>query len=98
MLKIIGFIILLVLLAVGVSFSTLNASPVQIDYYFGKSDIPLALALIVALAVGTLLGLLGSTGAVLKQKRQTLKLKKMLKSTKNELAHVRAAPVSKDST
>ena len=97
MLKIIGLIVLLALLAVGVSFSTLNASPVQIDYYFGKSDIPLALALIVALASGALLGLLGTMSAFLKQKRQILKLKKLVRSTENELAHVRAAPTGKDS-
>lgn len=96
MLKIVGFIILLALLAVGISFSTLNAAPVQLNYYFGSSEIPLALALIVALAIGAMFGLLGNVGAVLKQRRQISKLRKSVKSADSELAHLRTVAANKE--
>ncbi|MFC1748748.1 lipopolysaccharide assembly protein LapA domain-containing protein [Pseudomonadota bacterium] len=96
MLKIIGFILLLALLAVGISFSSLNATPVQLNYYFGSGEVHLALALIIALAIGAAFGLLGNISAILKQKRQILKLRKSVKSAESELTHLRTVAASKE--
>ncbi len=96
MFKVVGIILLLVILAVGVSFSSMNLAPVSIHYYFGSQDMPLVLALIIALAAGVIIGALGTLSALLKQKRQISKLNRQIKSKDGELAHLRAVPVVKE--
>ena len=46
--------ILLVVLLLGVEFSTLNANPVPVDYLLGKAELPLMLVVVCAFAAGVL--------------------------------------------
>ena len=93
MLKIIGIIFFILLLALGLSFSLLNATPVELNYYFGNVELPLAFALVLTLALGALLGLLGMLSVVFKLKRETMKLKKIIRASERELSQLRALPV-----
>lgn len=41
MARLLGFLLLLVLVLLGLSFAVLNAQPVALNYYFGFRQIPL---------------------------------------------------------
>lgn len=47
---------LLLVIAVGLFLGGRNAQPVILDYYFGAFELPLAVALILSLLLGVLLG------------------------------------------
>lgn len=94
MLKIFGTIFFVVLLTLGLSFSLLNSTPVELNYYFGTVELPLVFALVFALAVGALLGILGMTGVAIKLKRENMRLKKIIKASEREQSQLRA--LSKD--
>lgn len=93
MLKIIGTIFFVVLLTVGLSFSLLNSTPVALNYYFGTVELPLVFALLLALMTGTLLGILGMLGVVIRLKRENMRLKKTFSASERELSQLRALPV-----
>jgi putative membrane protein len=92
-LKIIGIIFFVLLLVLGLSFSLLNATPVELNYYFGSIELPLAFALVLTLAIGALLGLLGMLSMVFKLQRETVRLKKVIRASERELSQLRAIPV-----
>ncbi|MFI4936950.1 MAG: lipopolysaccharide assembly protein LapA domain-containing protein [Candidatus Berkiellales bacterium] len=56
--RVIGMILALILLVVGAAFAVLNAKPVEINYFFGSADLPLALLLLIAFALGVVLCML----------------------------------------
>ncbi len=93
MLNTIGVIFFIVLLAVGLGFSLLNFTPVELNYYFGSVEMPFALALVAALAIGTLLGIFGMVAIVIKLKREGMRLKKTIRASERELSQQRALPV-----
>ncbi|WP_258868183.1 lipopolysaccharide assembly LapA domain-containing protein [Alkalilimnicola ehrlichii] len=74
--KIIGIILLLVVVLFGLSFALLNAQPVELDYYLGMTTMPLSLALVLALIVGALLGVLASLTMWVRQRRELARLRK----------------------
>ncbi|MEE9494086.1 MAG: LapA family protein [Gammaproteobacteria bacterium] len=83
--RLLGFLSLLILVALGLSFALLNSEPVLLDYYFDKQEIPLSLLLVGALAVGALLGVLASTGILFRQKRKASKLNRQVVSLEKEV-------------
>ncbi len=89
MVRIFSVLFLLLLLIVGVSFSTLNSANVEINYYFGLIDVGLARALVLAIAVGVCLGVLGSLGTILKLKGRSIALKKNIKSLESEVSSLK---------
>ncbi|MBK8181487.1 MAG: LapA family protein [Candidatus Competibacteraceae bacterium] len=50
--------ILLIVLLIGVEFSTLNADPVTVKYLLGSTTVPLSLAMISAFAAGVVVTVL----------------------------------------
>ena len=56
MFKIIGLAFLLLVAVVVISFTSLNAQSIQINYYFGTKDLPLAVAMVISIAAGILFG------------------------------------------
>lgn len=92
MAKIIGLIFLLILAVLVISFTTLNAQPIPINYYFGTAEVPLAVAIVVAISGGILFGFLASVGMVLRLKRENYRLKKSAKNAEKELVSLKAVP------
>ncbi len=86
-----GAVLLVVLVIVGLTFSLLNSTPVEFSYYFGSTVLPLAFALIIAMVVGVLLGALGVLGIVIKLKRESMRLKKVIKASERELSQLRSS-------
>lgn len=77
--KIIGILFLLFVALLVISFTTLNAQSIQLDYYLSTTEVPLAIALVVAIAAGILFGFAASLGMVLRLKRENRRLKKTVK-------------------
>ena len=92
MARIFRFIFYLIVAFLAVVFAVLNSKSSQVDYYFGKADLPLALMLAVSMAIGAALGVIASLGMVLKSKRQSSALRKSVSNAEKELAKLRALP------
>ena len=60
--KLVYAIVILICVLLGVSFATLNADPVRVDFYLLVRDVPLSLLLIVTLFAGALMGAVASLG------------------------------------
>lgn len=92
--RIIGLIFLLILALVVISFTTLNAQSIQLNYYLGTSEVPLAVAIVLAIAVGILFGFIASFGIMLRLKRENRKLKKSARSAERELVSLKSSSAS----
>ncbi|MDF3054710.1 MAG: uncharacterized protein K0Q74_617 [Gammaproteobacteria bacterium] len=84
--RIIGYILLLLILLLGITFASINATPVSFDYYFSRSEIPLSLLLAYTLGVGILLGFLSAFFTIIQLKNNNRKLKHQLKETEKNLS------------
>lgn len=92
MVRILNTLGLIVIMLVAGILLALNAEPVNLNYYLGSYQLPLFLALMLAMGLGALLGLLGSVGVIVRQKREIGSLKKSLKTAEQELALLRTQP------
>ncbi len=54
--KYLGYLILIILIIIGVTFAVLNPTQVKIDYYFAQAQLSLSLVLAFAFVIGVLLG------------------------------------------
>jgi|GEM_PF-234084 lipopolysaccharide assembly protein A len=86
----IGYIIILVVVLIGISFAVMNANSVPVNYYTGQQHVPLSLLLALSFGVGVIIGI-----AVLFFKNTRLRLKnrwlsKRLKKTEKKLNALRA--------
>lgn len=93
MTRILGLIFLLLVLMIGLTFAVLNANPVTVNYYFGSREAPLSLVLVLALIVGAVLGVLATTGLVLRLKRENSRLQRANRVAEREVANLRTMPI-----
>ena len=78
--SIIKYALILLVVLIGLAFHVRNGQLVAVDYYLGSSEIPLSMALAVALLGGAILGVLSGLPAWLKLKREKAKLNRQLKA------------------
>lgn len=91
--RVLGLILVIILIALGLSFAMLNPQPVALDFYFGQSTLPLSLALVMALAIGAFVGVLVVVGIVFRQRWQLRRLNRQLNSAQSELSELRKLPI-----
>jgi len=72
----------------------INAEPINVNYYFGTLEQPLALVLVLTLFIGAVLGLFSSLFVILLSRREVAKLRRHLKSTEQEVMNLRALPIT----
>lgn len=77
--------ILLVVLLLGVEFSTLHADPVTVNYLLGTTMLPLSLVVICAFAVGVLVTALVGAFVVLPLRWQVSRLRQAVSSKDQEI-------------
>ena len=77
--------ILLVVLLLGLEFSTLNTDPVTVKYLLGEATRPLSLVLICAFAAGVLVTALIGLFMVLPLRWQVARLRQTLSSKEHEI-------------
>lgn len=88
-----GFLILVVLL-IGVSFTTKNAQVVEMNYYFGVHwTTPLSFMLLTTLTVGIALGLLACLAMLARMQRQLLHVRRENRQLEQEVNNLRALPI-----
>lgn len=78
--------ILLIVLLLGVEFSTLNANPVQVDYLLDKVELPLSLVVVGAFAAGALATALIGAFVVLPLRWQVVRLRQAVAGKDQEIS------------
>ncbi len=91
--RVIGFLFSLVIVLFGLSFALLNAQPVELDYYFGQTGMPLSLVIVLAVIVGAVLGVIASLGVILRQRRALARLRRSLGASHKESTDQRKLPL-----
>lgn len=91
--RILALLLLLLVIGIGLTFSVMNAAPVTLNYYFGASEIPLALLLVITLTLGALLGLVASLGMILRLKRTASSLRRENRLAEKEIMNLRNIPI-----
>ncbi|MEO7557643.1 MAG: lipopolysaccharide assembly protein LapA domain-containing protein [Gammaproteobacteria bacterium] len=93
MMRIVRLIFYILVLLLGLSFAVLNAQNVSLNYYFGMWQAPLSLTLVLALALGALLGVVACLGLLMKLKNEVNTLHKAAKLSETEILNLRAMPL-----
>jgi len=91
--RIVFLIVFLIVAIAGLSFALMNAERVTLTYYFGLIEAPLSLVVVVAIAIGALLGVLASMSMTLSLKHEISRLRKTLRTKEKELGNLRALPL-----
>lgn len=78
--------ILLVVLLLGVEFSTLNADPVHVDYLLYKVELPLSLVVVGAFASGALVAVLIGAFVVLPLRWRAARLQQAIAGKDQEIS------------
>lgn len=84
--RLVGILLTLILIIAGVAFAALNANVVELNYLVGSKALPLAVMLLLALVIGSLLSLLILGLSLLKLKAKNKWLAHKLKQAQDELA------------
>lgn len=79
--RIVSILLTLLLIIVGIAFAALNAKAVEINYLIGKTELPLAVILLIALTSGILMTMLLMGVSLIKLKAKNKRLQSKLKHT-----------------
>lgn len=90
--RLLGFLVVLALIVLGLSFAVLNSEPVALNYYFGYQDIPLSMIVVLSLAAGAVIGVLVSAGLILRLKAQAAGLRRKLRRAEKDSDQLRILP------
>ena len=85
------FYIILVILAV--SFAGLNATPVQVNFYFTSLNMPVSVLIIYIFGIGVIGGFIMFLFKYWRLKTENFKIKNQLKLTEKEIKNLRAIPL-----
>jgi putative membrane protein len=91
--KLVKLVVGFMLLGLGASFASLNAGTVRLDFYFAVHDVPIALALVVALGAGALLGVLAASGRLVRLRQEAAELRRKARLSAEEISNLRALPI-----
>lgn len=91
--RILGYVIIIILLVLGITFALLNATQVPFHYYLGVKTLPLSLLIALSFLLGLLLAFLVMSISVIRLKSQKRGLKKRLRTVEQELNNLRALPM-----
>ena len=92
--RLIGFLFVVALVVIGLSFAVLNSQPVSLNYYFGYRDIPLSMIMVLSLAAGAVIGVLVSAGLIIRLKAQTGQLRRRLRNAERDSDQLRILPAN----
>jgi putative membrane protein len=95
MARLAGFLLLLVLIVLGLSFAVLNAETVPLNYYFGYREIPLSMIVVLSLAAGAVIGVLVGMGTILRLKQQAASLRLKLQRAEKAAEQLQILPAKK---
>lgn len=90
--RLIGWIVTILIIILGVSFSALNAQSVTVQYFVGESELPLAVVLLIAFAVGVILSIVTLGTKILSLSAKNKWLAKKLKRAEDVRIQSNSAP------
>lgn len=93
MARLIVSILILLLVLVGLAFAVVNAKPVELNYFLGTREVPLAMTLVLTLVFGACVGIFFSLGMMVRLKRETLRLRRQIQLTEQEVVNLRNIPI-----
>ncbi|MEE8428161.1 MAG: LapA family protein [Gammaproteobacteria bacterium] len=88
--RILGILLVLLAVILGISFAVLNAQAVAFNYYLGAGEVPLALIVVLALAGGVILGVIGSMFKVVGLANEARRLRRDLCAVEKEAVTLRS--------
>lgn len=91
--RIFSYLVILIIVLFGVSFSVLNAQPVALNYYLGVKELSLSLLLVSSLGLGGFVGIIVALGPLLRLKKENFLLKRRIKQTQQEVENLRSIPI-----
>ncbi len=83
----------LLLIIFGVSFAALNASPVEVNFYFTVLKMPISVLMTAMLGVGVMVGLFLFLCRYWRLKSECRSIKNQLKLTEKEIKNLRSIPL-----
>jgi putative membrane protein len=92
-LRIFSVILVLLIVLLGVSFSTLNAQSVDFNYYINSRTMPLSVLMAGTFSVGCFIGIIVCLWILVKVKVKNFQLEKRLKLAEKEIENLRAIPL-----
>ena len=93
MLKLLKFLFLIVVAALGASFAYINPGVVKLSYYFGVVELPLGILIFVLLGIGIVLGLLSSIASYVRLRRENAQLRRRSQLFSEEINNLRSLPL-----
>jgi len=94
--RVMTLLLFIVLVFLGVSFATLNADIVKVNYYFGVGNLPVSLLIVGCVGVGLLLGAIFSLSKILRLKAENARLRQRVKMVEKEVENLRAIPLKNE--
>lgn len=88
-----GVMVIIVIL-VGVTFTTKNAQMVELNYYFGIHwNTPLSFMLLTTFTIGIAVGVFASLAILARMQRQLLQVRRESRQLEQEVNNLRALPI-----
>jgi len=81
------------LLAIGISFALQNSASVTLNYYFDSITAPLSIIVVLALALGCMIGVGASLMLVFAQRHKNSRLQRKLTTCEQEIRNLRQLPL-----
>lgn len=91
--RILSYLFLLLVLILTLTFTAINVHPVQVNYYVGSQEAPLALILSITLIAGALLGALVMMQPIMRLKLKSSKLRRAVRANEKEISILRTLPL-----
>jgi putative membrane protein len=91
--RLLAFILLLCVAALGLGFTTLNAHAVALHYYYGSTSLPLAVIVVGPLGAGAILGMAAALGLVVAKRTELVVLRRRVALCEKEIKNLRQIPI-----
>lgn len=91
--RILMLIMYLLLIIIGVSFAALNATSVQVNFYFKTLSMPISVLIAIMIGFGILIGFLLFIFRYWRLKVECRKMRNQLKLTEKEIKNLRSIPL-----
>ena len=91
--KILWTVIAILLVLLGLSFAMLNPEPAELELYAGRAPLPIAVWLVLAIALGAVAGVCSTFGIILRQRREIRRWRRRANDAQKELSELRKLPI-----
>lgn len=93
MIKLLKFLLLLAVAALGAAFAYINPDLVHVYFYFGEIGLPLGMLIFLLIGVGMLAGALASMSWFIRLKRENAHLRRLFELANQEINNLRTIPL-----